>query len=421
MPGHTFVYSPAVNTIRALLTEGVIGDVYFVTSARMNLGKYQRDGVVCDLAPHDLSILMYWLDEPVVQVSTSGCTVFQQGVPETAFITLTFASGITANIQVSWLSPRKVRQMVIVGSKRMVQYDDTASDEPVRVYDRGMDMDTAGGAPASFGEYQLTYRSGDVIIPRIDAVRAPEPRAPGLLVGDPHGLHAPLQLALSASRSSRCSRRPMPRCGATARRSRSARQRGRGSPHEHRSAATRAARGHGAPVGLAPGLPHPAAGPGAGRARRRGAPGVHRRAGGRDLRARADRRAPRHEGEAAGRLRRLPGRLQRLPARRDAQARGPRAPAAARPRRGAQHARPPHGGGDRAAPEGDAGRAQRPRHLPGALRHQVRALAARSARAARRARGARVGAPGRPRHRRHPGGRRPAGLAAASAWAAPWS
>jgi predicted dehydrogenase len=169
MPGHTFVYSPAVNTIRSLLTEGVIGDVYFVTSARMNLGKYQRDGVVCDLAPHDLSILMYWLDEPVVQVSTSGCTVFQQGVPETAFITLTFASGITANIQVSWLSPRKVRQMVIVGSKRMVQYDDTASDEPVRVYDRGMDMDTAGGAPASFGEYQLTYRSGDVIIPRIDA------------------------------------------------------------------------------------------------------------------------------------------------------------------------------------------------------------------------------------------------------------
>jgi predicted dehydrogenase len=169
MPGHTFVYSPAVNTIRALLTEGVVGDVYFVTSARMNLGKYQRDGVVCDLAPHDLSILMYWLDEPVVQVSTSGCTVFQQGVPETAFITLTFASGITANIQVSWLSPRKVRQMVIVGSKRMVQYDDTASDEPVRVYDRGMDMDRASGAPASFGEYQLTYRSGDVIIPRIDA------------------------------------------------------------------------------------------------------------------------------------------------------------------------------------------------------------------------------------------------------------
>jgi predicted dehydrogenase len=167
MPGHTFVYSPAVNTVRSLLTEGVVGDVYFITSSRMNLGKYQRDGVVTDLAPHDLSILMYWLDEPVVQVSTSACTVFQEGVPETAFITLTFASGTTANVQVSWLAPRKVRQMVVVGSKRMVQYDDTASDEPIRVYDRGLDIDS--GAPANFGEYQLTYRSGDVIIPRIDA------------------------------------------------------------------------------------------------------------------------------------------------------------------------------------------------------------------------------------------------------------
>jgi predicted dehydrogenase len=168
MPGHTFVYSPAVNTVRQLLTDNVIGEVYFVTSARMNLGKYQRDGVVTDLAPHDLSILMYWLDEPVVQVTTTACTVFQEGVPETAFMTLTFASGTTANIQVSWLAPRKVRQMVVVGSKRMVQYDDTASDEPVRIYDRGMEFDR-GGAPASFGEYQLTYRSGDVVIPRIDA------------------------------------------------------------------------------------------------------------------------------------------------------------------------------------------------------------------------------------------------------------
>jgi predicted dehydrogenase len=168
MPGHTFVYSPAVNAVRSLLTEGVLGEVYFVTSARMNLGKYQRDGVVTDLAPHDLSILMYWLDEPVVQVTTTACTVFQEGVPETAFMTLTFASGTRANIQVSWLAPRKVRQMVVVGSKRMVQYDDTASDEPIRIYDRGMDMEL-GGAPASFGEYQLTYRSGEVVIPRIDA------------------------------------------------------------------------------------------------------------------------------------------------------------------------------------------------------------------------------------------------------------
>jgi len=165
MPGHTFVYSPAVNTIRDLIADGVVGDVYFVTSSRMNLGKYQRDGVVCDLAPHDLSILLYWLDEPIVQVAASARSVFQKGVPETAFLTLGFAGGATANVQVSWLAPRKVRQMVVVGSKRMVVYDDTASDEPVRIYDRGMDF----SVPANFGEYQLTYRSGDVVIPRIDA------------------------------------------------------------------------------------------------------------------------------------------------------------------------------------------------------------------------------------------------------------
>jgi predicted dehydrogenase len=163
MPGHTFIYSPPVNAVRELLCNGTVGDVHFVTSSRMNLGKYQPDGVVCDLAPHDLSILLYWLGEPVVEVAASGSSVFEQGVPETAFLTLTFAGGTTANVQLSWLAPRKVRQMIVVGSKRMVQYDDTASDEPVRVYDRGMDV----GPPTSFGEHQLIYRTGDIVIPRV--------------------------------------------------------------------------------------------------------------------------------------------------------------------------------------------------------------------------------------------------------------
>jgi predicted dehydrogenase len=168
MPGHTFVYSPAVNAVRDLIQTGVVGDIHFVTSSRMNLGKYQDDGVVCDLAPHDISILLYWLEQPVVEVAASGSSVFREGVPETAFLTLTFAGGSTANLQMSWLAPRKVRQMIVVGSKRMVQYDDTASDEPVRVYDRGMDV----AAPANFGEHQLIYRTGDVVIPRV------EPREP---------------------------------------------------------------------------------------------------------------------------------------------------------------------------------------------------------------------------------------------------
>jgi predicted dehydrogenase len=165
MPGHTFLYSPPVNKVRDLIVEDRLGEIYFVTSSRMNLGKYQADGVICDLAPHDISILLYLIDQPVTQVATSARSVFQAGIPEVAFITLTFETGITANVQISWLAPRKVREMVIVGSQRMAQYDDTANDEPVRVFDRGMDFKH----PTNFGEHQLSYRSGDIVIPRVDA------------------------------------------------------------------------------------------------------------------------------------------------------------------------------------------------------------------------------------------------------------
>jgi predicted dehydrogenase len=168
MPGHTFLYSPSVNKVRELIHSGEMGEVYFVTSSRMNLGLYQRDGVIRDLAPHDLSILLYWLDRPVSHVSAAGQSIFQLGIPETAFLTVRFAGGATANVQISWLAPRKMRQMVVVGSKRMIQYEDTSSDESVRIYDRGLDFSQVE-APATFGEYQLTYRSGDIVVPRIEA------------------------------------------------------------------------------------------------------------------------------------------------------------------------------------------------------------------------------------------------------------
>ncbi len=168
MPGHTFVYSPPVNKVRDLIRSGELGDVYFITSSRMNLGLYQSDGVISDLAPHDVSIMLYWLNRPVVRVVASGLSVFQPGVPETAFLTLTFAGGVTANVQISWLAPRKLRQTVIVGSQRMVQYDDTSSDESIRIYDRGLEF-SHEEAPPTFGEYQLTYRTGDMVAPRIDA------------------------------------------------------------------------------------------------------------------------------------------------------------------------------------------------------------------------------------------------------------
>jgi predicted dehydrogenase len=168
MPGHTFVYSPPVNKVRQLIADGDLGDVYFVTSSRMNLGLYQPDGVISDLAPHDLSILLYWLDRPITHIAAAGQSIFRDGVPETAFMTVQFAGGATANVQISWLAPRKMRQMVVVGSKRMVSYEDTSGDESVRIYDRGLDVSMTE-APATFGEYRLTYRTGDIVTPRIEA------------------------------------------------------------------------------------------------------------------------------------------------------------------------------------------------------------------------------------------------------------
>jgi predicted dehydrogenase len=165
MPGHTFLYSPSVNKVSELVREDALGEIFFVTSSRMNLGRYQQDGVVWDLAPHDLSILSWWLGEPLVEVSAKGRSIFQDGVPETAFLNLIFASGIAANVQISWLAPSKVRQMVVVGSRRMVQYEDTSAEESVRIYDRGFEFEEP---PSNFGEYRLTYRAGDMVAPRIE-------------------------------------------------------------------------------------------------------------------------------------------------------------------------------------------------------------------------------------------------------------
>jgi predicted dehydrogenase len=214
MPGHTFLYSPPVNKVKQLVVDDVVGEVYFVTSARMNLGKYQADGVICDLAPHDLSILLYWLDEPVAEVAATGRSVFQPDVFETAFLTITFQSGATGNVQISWLSPRKIRDMTLVGSRRMVQYDDTGADEAVRVFDRGMDF----VQPTTFGEHQLAYRSGDIVIPRLEAA---EPLAlelqdfaAAIRTGKTPRSHAELGLEVvrameAAEESLRCGGRPV--------------------------------------------------------------------------------------------------------------------------------------------------------------------------------------------------------------------
>jgi predicted dehydrogenase len=166
MPGHTFLYSPPVNVVRELIAAGELGTIYFISTSRVNLGIHQSDAsVTWDLAPHDFSILRYWVDGLPTHLSalSRGC-VFPD-TPDVAFINLEFESGTIAHVELSWLAPSKLRRTTIVGSEKMVVYDD-ASPEPVRIFDSGASVRD----PETFGEYKLTYRTGDILSPRVDVV-----------------------------------------------------------------------------------------------------------------------------------------------------------------------------------------------------------------------------------------------------------
>jgi predicted dehydrogenase len=165
MPGHTFLYSPPVVKIKELIDAGELGDILFVTTSRVNLGLHQPDvSVVWDLGPHDFSILRYLLNELPVSVSAASRSCVLPGIPDVAFINLAFPSETIAHVELSWLAPSKLRRTAIVGSRKMVVYDDTAT-EPVRIFDTGADLPD----PESFGEYRLTYRTGDIVSPRVAA------------------------------------------------------------------------------------------------------------------------------------------------------------------------------------------------------------------------------------------------------------
>jgi predicted dehydrogenase len=165
MPGHTFLYSPPVKLIRDVLASGDLGEIYFISMSRVNLGIHQPDvSVVWDLGPHDFSILRYWLEElpETVGAMTRGCLM--PNTPDVAFIHLAFGSGTIAHVELAWLAPSKLRRTTIVGSKKMVVYDDT-SNEPVRIFDSGAHTRN----PRTFGEYKLTYRTGDIVSPKVAA------------------------------------------------------------------------------------------------------------------------------------------------------------------------------------------------------------------------------------------------------------
>jgi predicted dehydrogenase len=164
MCGHTFIYSPPVRALKRMLEHDELGRVFFISSSRVNLGLHQPDvSVVWDLGPHDFSILLYWLDEMPTSVRAVGRDSIVRGIPDVAFIALTFPSGIVASVELSWLAPSKLRRTVVVGSEKMVVYDDGTS-EPLRVFDHGVVYED----PESFGQYHLSYRTGDILSPKIE-------------------------------------------------------------------------------------------------------------------------------------------------------------------------------------------------------------------------------------------------------------
>lgn len=166
--GHTFVYNAAVEKMKSLVEAGELGEVFYVSSTRVNLGLFQEDiNVIWDLAPHDISILNYILGREPVTVSTFARSYIRPGIEDVAFVVLQYPRGVVAHIHVSWLDPCKIRRTTLVGSKKMLVYDDTSTLEKIRVYDKGV---TIQPHYDTFGEFQLAYRFGDIIVPKINDV-----------------------------------------------------------------------------------------------------------------------------------------------------------------------------------------------------------------------------------------------------------
>lgn len=160
MVGHTFEYSPAVNELRKLVQSGDLGKIYSIEAARLNLGIFRSDiNVIWDLAPHDVSILIYLLNKSPERVRVQAHAHLQSHIHDVAHLDLEFDDGMSAHIHVSWLYPCKVRRVTVIGDERMAVYDDTSPAEMLKVYNSGADV---RADPA------VSYRFGEIRIPHID-------------------------------------------------------------------------------------------------------------------------------------------------------------------------------------------------------------------------------------------------------------
>jgi predicted dehydrogenase len=165
MVGHTFIYSAPVRRIKEIVKSGDIGEIQYISSRRLNLGLFQKDiNVAWDLAPHDISIILYFLGKSPISVNCQGKAHINKDIEDVTNMSLDFENGGFATIHSSWLDPNKIREMIIVGSKKMVVYDDNEPLEKIKIYDKRVE------APPhydTFAEFQYSYHYGDMIAPYI--------------------------------------------------------------------------------------------------------------------------------------------------------------------------------------------------------------------------------------------------------------
>jgi len=172
MVGHTYQFHPAVDYLKELINRGELGQVYSIDADRLNLGLFRPDvNVIWDLAPHDISILLTLVDDIPVAVSARGTHHIDPGVCDIAYLEVLFANGTMGHIHVSWLHPRKIRQITIVGSQKMAVYDDVSETEKIHIYDKGVAVPNNGNGNGNgqnqFSAWPPNYRYGDVVIPFI--------------------------------------------------------------------------------------------------------------------------------------------------------------------------------------------------------------------------------------------------------------
>lgn len=166
MVGHTFQYNAAVMKLKELVSSGELGNVFYMNSVRVNLGLFQHHlDVIWDLAPHDISIFQYVLDQRPDKVSAQGADCVFPGKYDLAYLNLVFPNGELAHLHISWLDPYKVRRITVVGDQKMAVFDDVESFEKIRIFDKGVDIPAYTN---TLEEFHLSYRNGDVLIPRVE-------------------------------------------------------------------------------------------------------------------------------------------------------------------------------------------------------------------------------------------------------------